>query len=128
MPFLGLKFYYSNSSPPISLFPSCSQLYACADYSGVVLVHSFSSVSCFLSGFGCWISRSMSTVSEPRKVSDLQGMWELVQWGQCQTGQKICSLHSSVCLVWVCRLTMSFLMASLSSDLTNQKLSNGTPK
>lgn len=33
-----MTFYYSNSSPPISLFPSCSQLYACADYSGVVLV------------------------------------------------------------------------------------------
>lgn len=83
-----MTFYYSNSSPPISLFPSCSQLYACADYSGVVLVHSFNFVSCFMSGFGCWISRSVSAVGKPRKVSDLQGMWEVVQWGQYQAGQK----------------------------------------
>lgn len=94
-------------TPPISLFPSCSQLYACADYSGVALVHS-NFVSCFISGSGCWVSTSVSAVSEPRKVSDLQCMWELAQRGQCQTGQKICSLHSSLCLRWNCGWTWVF--------------------
>lgn len=79
--FMSLTAPYSSL---LSLFPSCSQLYACADNSEVALVQSFNFVSCFISGFGYWVSTSVfCCVSEPRKLSDLQ----CVRWASAVGNQ-----------------------------------------
>lgn len=78
-------------TPPISLLPSCSQLYACADYSGVALVHS-NFVSCFISGSGCWVSTSVSAVSEPQ-TSNACGSWHRGDSVRLVKKYVLCTVH-----------------------------------
>lgn len=110
IPLWGWSSVTLNSSlflPNISLFPSCSKPCACADYSGVALVHSSNFLSCFIWYFGCWVSTSVfCCVSEPRKLSDLQCMWEWCRrnqprwergwrrkWGVVAQGPSVSSWH-----------------------------------